>query len=221
MLNEPNWDELWKDKTNGYEDTLAVKHIAVLDAVTYLEKKEKILSIADFGCGHGNVLKELSKNDKYELFAYDQSDFAKEELESKGTTFEKCNLLELSKEDLTFDVAIITDVLEHFFQPKRVLEGLKNCKYIIVVVPNFNELTQRLQVLMGGVPFQMRQKRGGHVYWFNIEEFYKVCLKDFKIIKEMHTFPDKLKILPFFNKFPNLFANQFVAIIAPRRNNEQ
>ena len=213
MLNEPNWDELWKDKTNSYEDKLAVKHITALEAVAYLETKEKILTIGDFGCGHGNVLKELAKLNKYKLFAYDQSDFAKSSLEKENIKFEQCNLLELNKKNINLDVAIVTDVLEHFFQPKKVLDGLKNCKYIIVLVPNFNELTQRIQVLFGNIPFQMRQKRGGHVYWFNINEFYNVCENDFEIIKELHTFPNKISKIKILNSLPNLFANQFCAIL--------
>lgn len=213
MKNEPNWDELWRDKDNVYEEKLAVKHLVAIEAIKYLEDFDNIKTIADFGCGHGNVLKELSKKNKYALYAYDQSDFAKNNLESIGVNFIQGNLLELSKENLSFDVAILTDVLEHFFQPKKVLEGLINCKYIIVVVPNFNELTQRLQVFKGEVPFQMRQKRGGHVYWFNITEFYDICTKDFQIIQELHTFPNKISAIKLFNKFPNIFANQFCAIL--------
>jgi SAM-dependent methyltransferase len=216
MINEPNWDELWKDKDNGYKEKLAIKHIVAIEAVKYIETIEKVNTIADFGCGYGNVLKELAKENKYNLFAYDQSDFAKQDLEQKGVKFQKCNLLDMKQHNFNHDIAIITDVLEHFFQPRKVLEGLKNCKYIIIVVPNFSELTQRIQVLNGKVPFQMKQKRGGHVFWFNINEFYDICNYDFKIIKEFHSFPNKISKFKFLKRYPGIFANLFAAILVKK-----
>lgn len=212
MINEPDWNLLWSEKKDDY-NILQTKHLVALDAIKYLESIEEIKTICDFGCGYGSVLRELSSENKYILNGYDDSDYFKSDLEKKGIKFIKKNLMDLIEEKPSCDVAILTDVLEHFFQPKKLLEAFVNCKYVIVVVPNFSDIFGRLQVLKGNVPTQMKPKRGGHVYWFNLDSFYDVVKDRYSIVKEMHSFPSKIEKLKFLKNYPNLFAHQFCAIL--------
>jgi methionine biosynthesis protein MetW len=69
--------------------------------------------------------------------------------------------------DRTFGTVCALDVLEHTTNPRDLLAELARVGHdVVVTVPNFHHWRQRLQVLIGHVPFQMRPGRG-HVFWFN------------------------------------------------------
>lgn len=64
------------------------------------------------------------------------------------------------------------DLLEHLHDPLPVLRDMARVGgHVVVVVPNFHYWKDRVQMMLGQVPFQCRRQRG-HVYWFN----YRVLL---------------------------------------------
>jgi SAM-dependent methyltransferase len=74
----------------------------------------------------------------------------------------------------SFATATLVDVLEHTFQPARLLtEAARVAREVVIVVPNFNSIVARLQVLAGRVP-ENNTPRKQHVYWFNHRQFREV-----------------------------------------------
>lgn len=126
--------------------------------------------ILDLGCGNGNIALELKKKG-FEVQGIDISEKSKEICEKKGIDVKILDMAtqKLPFKDNFFDTVIISDVLEHIFDPEFILkEARRVSKHkIIITTPNFSSLSQRLSVLFGKVPFQNKPQRGGHCYWFN------------------------------------------------------
>ena len=124
--------------------------------------------------------------------------------------------------DARFDVGVMIDVLEHFDNPADVLRVMgQSMNEIIVVVPNFSYLKQRLQALWGTVPFQNKPQRGGHKYWFNKKSLLEVVDKAGFVIVEQNNMYPKLGnhrgfLHGIFDNFSNLLAVSFAVRIRKR-----
>jgi SAM-dependent methyltransferase len=70
-------------------------------------------------------------------------------------------------DDKSVGTACALDVLEHLYDPRAVvLEMARVADEVVIVVPNFHYWRERVQMLLGRIPFQSRPQRG-HVHWFN------------------------------------------------------
>ena len=122
---------------------------------------------------------------------------------------------DLAKENkIGVDVGMFIHVLEHLFEATNVLKKLSNIKYLVIVVPNFSYIKERIRVVKGNVPYNMNPERGGHCYWFNkriLEDIIKES--DYKILKFDYAVPNKIKKIPILNKFNNLFATQLGVLL--------
>ena len=120
-----------------------------------LKGKEKII---DIGCGHGGVCHHLIKQG-YEVYGVEINDDAIESLYKKG--------FKVLRKDITshfdikdkFDIVLILDVLEHVFDPIFLIsEAIKitaNNGTIIVSVPLYFDLIDRLKILLTGSVISM------------------------------------------------------------------
>jgi len=115
-----------------------------------------------------------------------------------------------------FDLAILPEILEHVFDPVRVLkrvnENLKPDGQIIITTPNILIWTNRVKFLFGNFKYTNQGLMDfGHIRFFTYRYLKEVLRNSgFEIEKESHIiFPGKLtRLLKF---WPSLFANQFIA----------
>jgi 2-polyprenyl-3-methyl-5-hydroxy-6-metoxy-1,4-benzoquinol methylase len=136
-------------------------------------------SLLDIGCGVGNTLAEIRKlNKSIKLFASDIDDntlaitLNRVDLEQSI----KINTVEdLFDTELTFDIIVMSHVLEHTYRPLDILKGvikmLRPNGILILAVPN----PVRLSVFLGNI-FKKHYVNRGHVYawdrshWINFLE---------------------------------------------------
>ncbi len=145
--------------------------------------KEKIL---DVGCGCGDFI-FMAKDGFSECYGVDISSARIEVAKQQSRNlphgdkfhFSECNVDDgLPFEDCFFDVVSCVAVIEHVFNPPRVLDEikrvLKSGGFLVVQVPNFAWLPNRVQLLLGKLPTT------GGVYlgsdWEHLHNFTKSIL---------------------------------------------
>lgn len=161
--------------------------------VNQIPPRSKIL---DLGCGDGNVTQLFLK--KGEVVGVDISKEALKKAERRGikTKLHDLNQLPLPFGDKSFDVVILTDTLEHLLDPLEVLKEtfriLNPGGRIIVTVPNFARLGNRIRILWGDPVDILHWEKYGdgkeHFHWFTkgkAEHFFK--LAGFRKIKFVPT----------------------------------
>jgi 2-polyprenyl-3-methyl-5-hydroxy-6-metoxy-1,4-benzoquinol methylase len=196
------WDDKWTDSYGAF-------HKKYYIAKDLLNKEDLNKKILDMGSGNGNLFDLLSQYHflKKNLYVSDLSSKALEICQNKSYN--------VAVKNESFDIITVVDVLEHVEDPYTFLGELKlKTEDLIIVVPNFNSYKQRLEVLIGRIPFQNKMQRGGHILWVN----YKFLLSlfnqlEFEIIDTYHLYSktgNKNSInYKIQNIFPNLFANSY------------
>jgi 2-polyprenyl-3-methyl-5-hydroxy-6-metoxy-1,4-benzoquinol methylase len=115
-----------------------------------LKGDEKII---DIGCGHGSVTHELVKKG-FEVTGVEINDEALESLKNKGFRTIKRDITMPLNIDEKFYIIFILDVLEHIFNPFALLteakEITKENGYIIISVPLYFDLLDRIKILFTG-----------------------------------------------------------------------
>jgi 2-polyprenyl-3-methyl-5-hydroxy-6-metoxy-1,4-benzoquinol methylase len=108
--------------------------------------------VLDVGCGRGGLLEYLRDKKNCRVMGLDISDDAIKICKEKGIKVIKCDLEE---EELpgTYDVIILSAVIEHLIDPLSLLDKIRDnlnengC--VVVGVPNFSHLMARIQYLLG------------------------------------------------------------------------
>ena len=151
-----HWDQLWEDRPQGP----LWKHRAAAELV----EEGPVLDVA---CGSGNTMQLLAERG-IPVLGCDVSPVALGAVRAKELPVVRCDLeAPLPFRDGAFRVVTLVNVLEHFFEPERLLgEASRVAEEIVVVVPNFNSVTARWQMLRGRVP-ENNTRRKRHVVWFN------------------------------------------------------
>jgi 2-polyprenyl-3-methyl-5-hydroxy-6-metoxy-1,4-benzoquinol methylase len=112
----------------------------VKDYVIELVGNDETITIADFGCGNGGLMREIQKelpNNK--IWGYDLCPANIEDSHQKGNT-ENIKYLDFVNEEVEFpNIAIATEVLEHLVDPdafiKRLLDN--GVEYIVASSPDY------------------------------------------------------------------------------------
>lgn len=214
----PEQTEIFENKRWSMGDQkLVFRHSAGLD---FVERGQKIL---DIGCGDGLFLK----------LACEKGAFCTG-LDLSIKAVEKARLrlpeIEILRSDVTtqalpfsdgnFDVVSAQDVLEHVFEPEKVLREINRVtrRYAIICVPNFSSLPSRIQCLFGKIPENNKHHKG-HVYWFNLPVLKSVLIKTgFRIVKyrvnhQAMEVPLLGALIGLLTKiWPDLFALSFVVL---------
>jgi 2-polyprenyl-3-methyl-5-hydroxy-6-metoxy-1,4-benzoquinol methylase len=132
----------------------------------------------DIGVGQGNLLL-MAKNKCIHRYGVDISSIRIRNLKKKKE-FHTCNLSVQSIENKTtfkknfFDVITMVAVLEHVFDPNRVLQEirriLKSGGRLYIEVPNIGWIYPRLSLLFGHFPITSTDPGfdGGHLHYFEI-----------------------------------------------------
>lgn len=190
------------------------------NVVRSLLSDKKIESVLDIGGGVGTFGK-IFKTKKYvNLNIFADSD-TKGTFRNADVKIDLNNFKKLPFKNNSFDLVVLSQVLEHLFYPEKVIEEVKRVskKYILVGLPNEVALHLRIKLLKG--ESTIGYSRHGHHYMFNFdvtEKFIKTKFApDFKIMGKyfQRIAPTRKIPLPnyFVKKFPNLFAREFYYLL--------
>ena len=168
-------------------------------------------SVLDLGCGDGLFLKML-KDKGIEGVGLEISEIAIEKAKDRGLNVKEFDfaVTKLPFADNSFETVVLLDVIEHLYQPEKVLKEAHRVskRYLVIGVPNFNSLPARLQMLMGKIPEANKHKQG-HVYWFSYPIIKNLLKKTGFLIEEM-------KVNSFFSWAPGIKTLMlFLAKIRP------
>jgi len=193
-------EEYWRK----HSQQIVFRHKAALDLI----EKGPVL---DLGCGDGLFL-EMLKRKEIAGIGLEISSAAVEKAKAKGLDVRKFDFSNapLPFIDNSFEVAVLLDVIEHLYQPDKILkEAHRVTRYgIILSVPNFNSLPARTQMLIGKIPENNKPKQG-HIYWTS----YSV-IKD--LLKKNGFEIEKIEVNSFFSWLPGIKnLMQFLAKIRP------
>ncbi|MBN1263814.1 MAG: methyltransferase domain-containing protein [Candidatus Pacebacteria bacterium] len=130
--------------------------------------------ILDLGCGDGNVSQLYLK--KGEVYGLDISSEALKQAKKRGikTRQGDLNQSKLPYSSNFFQAVILTDVLEHLIDPVKTLKEtrrvLKKGGRLILTVPNFARLKNRLRMIWGDPIDLLHWSKYGdeveHLHWF-------------------------------------------------------
>nr|MBC7245826.1 class I SAM-dependent methyltransferase [Chloroflexota bacterium] len=155
--------------------------------------------ILDVGCGPGVQVQFLTRSN--EVHGIDISGPALEFAAKRGLVTHQVNVEEqgIPFPDEHFDIVICTDLLEHLFDPKFVLQEIRRVLrkdgYAILAVPNHFFWYMRLRVLVGGnlvLPWHAHTETSEewnyvHIRFFTLRGFERlVTLAGFSISQRFY-----------------------------------
>ncbi len=200
-------DERWRHSPQKLE----FRHRA---ALAFISKGP----VLDIGCGDGLFL-SLCKEKGIEAEGIDFSDVAVSRCTERGLKAHRVDIATgLPFADNAFPVVVALDVLEHVYEPGKLLREIKRISSgtVIVGVPNFSSLPARLQVLLGEVPENNRPHKG-HIYWFNWPVLRTMAEKNgLRIVARRANAPwERIPLIGMVSRalaaaFPNLFSLSFI-----------
>lgn len=162
------FDELrWKT----HRQKVVYRHTAALTLLP-----ASTTSVLDVGCGDGLWLGLA--HDARPGIECTGVDFSQNAVDAATSNHPKCRFFRadaindaLPFRDGSFDTVVALDVLEHVFQPHRLLREMHRVarRDVIIGVPNFSSLPARIQTVIGRVP-ENNNPRKGHVYWFRLRD---------------------------------------------------
>lgn len=207
MIIQRYYDSYWRKRSKSGSDepipqnlpSFLKKYTSYGAILNNIEPCEKIL---DLGCGDGKVAALCQE--KGEVFGVDVSSVALKMAKKRGikTTRQDLNQLPLKFPDEFFDYVIATDVLEHVVDVLSLLgevkRVLKKKGKLILTVPNFARLSNRLRMLFGDPVDILHWKKYGdeleHLHWFTLPKIEYLLLKETGF-KNVHFAPTGLKNL--------------------------
>ena len=181
--------------------------------------------VLDIGCGAGEVGRRLKSNDSTTIvYGIDVSPNAVST--AQGVLDGAC-VYDIESDDpwpallqnKKFDVMILSEVLEHLFEPTHFLQKIreKSDAPIIITVPNILFWKSRLRIFFGHFEYtQTGMMDRGHIHFFSWKSF-RQTIDDagYRIDRIAHNIPTRgSKLLGAF--LPGLFAYQFVVRIIPK-----
>lgn len=163
MNSKEYWEERFVEnweKFEGIEQTEFFAQIAIeLLPEWFIRKlKEKKYSICDMGCALGDGVKVFTENLGYPISGADFSEEAieKAKVKYKENDFQVIDLRKIPV-SVKYDVVFCSNVLEHFYDPWKVVE-------------NFTKVANKYIVLL--VPFQETMQVEEHVYKFDVNKIF-------------------------------------------------
>ena len=146
----------------------------------FIEEKSRVL---DVGCGDGILMEFLSKNKVVDIRGLEISKEKVKKCLSKGLAVIEGDAENDLKQfpDLSFDYVILSQTLQAFMNPEKVIENLLRVgKKVIVTIPNIGHWRVRLDLLFIGelpvtniLPYQWYDTPNLHMC--TILDFYNFC----------------------------------------------
>lgn len=159
-----------------------------LKTINDLVKTLKAKKILDVGCGEGQVISRLLKENPYlKVIGVDRSTeaikLAKKDV--RRVKFLVADIFKVSKvlSKERFDLVLCLEVLEHLKNPNLALKELKKIKanYFLFSVPK--EPWFSVGNLLIGKNIKRLGKDKGHKWFWTRQKFVNLLIKDFKIVK--------------------------------------
>ncbi|MDC0031164.1 methionine biosynthesis protein MetW [Candidatus Pelagibacter sp.] len=135
--------------------------------------------VLDIGCGDGTLMKFLKENKDIDARGLEISKNKVQNCIGKGLSVIEGN----AEKDLqqfpntSFDYAILSQTLQAFYNPEKVIEDLlRVSKKAIVTIPNFGFWKIRLKLLIEGT---MPVTKNLPDEWYNTPNLHMCTIKDF------------------------------------------
>ena len=135
--------------------------------------------VLDVGCGDGTLMKYLKDKKNFDTRGLEISKDKVQICISKGLTVIEGNAEKDLKQfpDSSFNYAILSQTLQAFYNPERVIDDLLNvADKAIVTIPNFGFWKVRLDLLVKGT---MPVTKNLPDEWYNTPNLHMCTLKDF------------------------------------------
>ena len=152
-----------------------------------MKKEFKIISqlienntrVLDVGCGDGTLMKHLKDNKNIDTRGLEISKNNVQTCISKGLSVIEGNAEKDLKQfpDLSFDYVILSQTLQAFYNPEKVINDLlRVANKAIVTIPNFGFWKVRLHLLIKGT-MPITQDLPNE--WYNTPNLHMCTIKDF------------------------------------------
>ena len=185
-----------------------------------IEKDKKVL---DVGCADGTLMKFLKDNKNINIRGLEISKEKVQECIAKGLTVIEGNAEKDLKQfpDKSFDYVILSQTLQAFFEPEKVLRDLLRIgKSVVISIPNFGYWKVRTKLLLFG---KMPVTKTLPNTWYNtpnlhmctIKDLFNFCdEKDINIKKVVGVNEDKTSLINKSNlEIKNLFSKLGIFLI--------
>lgn len=185
--------------------------------------------ILDVGCGEAFLSKMLIEQGN-RVVGIDISEEAIKLASENGVEAYVCDV---EKDNLpfdykSFDIIILSEIIEHLISPRKILENLKyylkDGGFFIITFPNIGFYKYRLDMLRGHFPKQYLYDKSEHLHFWTIPDFVDFLascrLKASKIVP-IYSFPfyqliSKLgSLMKLLKRFDNLLGYQIVVLASP------
>ena len=141
-----------------------------------VEEKSRVL---DVGCGDGILMEYLSKNKVVDVRGLEISKEKVKKCLSNGLAVVEGNAEYDLKQfpDLSFDYVILSQTLQAFMSPEKVIKDLLRVgKKVIVTIPNFGHWKIRVDLLFKG---EMPITKNLPYEWYNTPNLHMCTIQDF------------------------------------------
>ena len=145
-----------------------------------LEMIESNTHVLDLGCGDGELLSLLMKHRNCRATGIEIDEKAIYNCVARGVTVSHGDIDSGLEDygDKRFDYVILNESLQEVLNPEKViLEALRVGKKVIVGIPNFCNISARLQIFFLG---QVPVTKGLPYKWYNTPNLRFLSIKDFR-----------------------------------------
>ncbi len=180
--------------------------------------------VLDVGCGDGSLLLYLKKNKRIDGRGLEINQKNVQECLARGLAVVEGDAEKdlVNYPDHSFDVAILNQAIQQFYEPRKVLnELLRIAKKAIITIPNFGYWKVRLNLLLTGtMPVTKTLPHSWYdtpnLHMSSIKDFYNLCsLDNIKVNKSISISSNKISDITSNNlEIKNLISELGVFVVS-------
>ena len=149
---------------NLKESVLSYFYEMLFELISNLEPK----TLLDVGCGSA-AFSSLFLDQGIEVSGIEFVEQLARKADARGVVVYRHDLNSDFKIDKKFDIILVSAVLEHLWDPIRLIKNLKTNfkRELIIVVPNMSSLAERKRSILG-LPLKWMYPHGDHIRFMNL-----------------------------------------------------